>query len=718
MPELPSNSEAPSFADLRALALECFGKRPCLWQMKVAKAFVQKDRDIVCIAGTSLGKTMSFWLPLLLKKGLQIIVTPLNQLGKQNVDSLAKAGMQSISISAETASWSNFRDIEDMKYLVVIVSPEQLMKPGGEFEKLLHKPEFASQIIRFIFDEAHCITSWGEFRPEYKELQRLRYILPCYVPFMMASATLAPSDLSHAKRLLRMRAENLVTVKTSIDRFNIKLCVRKIKHSLASFQDLAFLIPDGWKNNDPIPPKFLVFFDSIQDAIAAAKSLQKRLPVEMRDKIKWFNSDMTTEYKENEVRRLTSGETWGLCTTESFGMGMDIPDIMLVIQWRATCKLSTLWQRWGRAARDRLLQGTAVLFAEKEYFDDVHQERRQRQETRKRKADDKSSAPAAMIQSRNKRQHVAKQVIAPTEEVEDENVQVEDERMDGNERGNNAGEGDRDSELRDMLTSTAEGKTRWNARKKRKELDPPMDCLINAHLRDTIQCRRRVFCVHFDETSAAPDHFACDPSLPQGCLRCAPVPPETCCDIHHPNAFLFFDAIVPTLPKAPQRSRLPKHTTMGPAGFDLCGSLEDWREAVTRRVYGDSNLCDYGPSLVMPDSVLDRIVDCAQHTKIVTIQDLRKETRWSGSDEFGGDIITIIHRLFPVPASAPVLTLAPLQHQSSSVSVNNSANNNSANNSANNNATPPSNPLQSTARKASRCSACNIEGHNSRFLLF
>ncbi|KAG2343221.1 hypothetical protein BDR05DRAFT_884945 [Suillus weaverae] len=201
-----------------------------------------------------------------------------------------------------------------------------------------------------------------------------------------------------------------------------------------------------------------------------------------------------------------------------------------------------------------------------------------------------------------------------------------------------------------------EEKTR--VRKKNRELDPAMDCLINAHLQDTILCRRRVFCVHFDDTSAAPDHLACDPSLPQGCLRCAPVPPKICCDIHHPNTFLFFDTIIPTLPKGPQRSRLPKHSTMGPVGYELCGLLEDWREAATRRVYGDSNLRDYGPGTVMPDSVLDCIVDCAQHHKILTIQDLRKETRWSGSDQFGSDIIAIIHRLFPVPTSAPVLTLA------------------------------------------------------------
>ncbi|KAG2035620.1 hypothetical protein BDR03DRAFT_867843 [Suillus americanus] len=83
-----------------------------------------------------------------------------------------------------------------------------------------------------------------------------------------------------------MRSKNLVTIKTSIDRFNIKLCVRKIKYSLASFQDLAFLIPDGWKNNDPIPSKFLIFFNSIQDAIISAKLLQKQLPPKMHEKNK------------------------------------------------------------------------------------------------------------------------------------------------------------------------------------------------------------------------------------------------------------------------------------------------------------------------------------------------------------------------------------------------------------------------------------------------
>lgn len=207
-----------------------------------------------------------------------------------------------------------------MKYRAVIVSPEQLMKPGGEFEKLLRKPLFAQQIIGVVFDEAHCIATWGEFHPEYKELERLRYILPCYIPFMLASATLTVDNLAHVKRLLHICSNKLLTIQTSVDRANIKLCICKIMYSLSSYQDLSFLIPDGWKDGDPAPPKFLIFFDDIQDSIAAAKTIQKRLPSALRHRIKWFNSDMTTRFKEDEVDHLISGETLGLCTTESFGM--------------------------------------------------------------------------------------------------------------------------------------------------------------------------------------------------------------------------------------------------------------------------------------------------------------------------------------------------------------------------------------------------------------
>ncbi|KAG1803054.1 hypothetical protein EV424DRAFT_1277392, partial [Suillus variegatus] len=153
--------ETPSQTLIREKLHKQFGKRACLWQLKVAEVFLKKAGDVICIAGTGMGKTLAFWSPLALTDtGVQIVVTPLNQLGHQSVSFLAKAG------------------INNMRYRAIITSPEQLVKAGGEFEKLLQKPTFASQIMGFVFDEAHCITSWGEFRSEYKELERLRYILP------------------------------------------------------------------------------------------------------------------------------------------------------------------------------------------------------------------------------------------------------------------------------------------------------------------------------------------------------------------------------------------------------------------------------------------------------------------------------------------------------------------------------------------------------------
>jgi len=107
-------------------------------------------------------------------------VTPLNLLGKQNVASLARAGIRTIAISSETASPANFQvsylvlslngsylmnlqAISAFHYQVIVVSPEQIMKPDQEFERLLKNPLFVSQIISIVIDEAHCLTDWGEF---------------------------------------------------------------------------------------------------------------------------------------------------------------------------------------------------------------------------------------------------------------------------------------------------------------------------------------------------------------------------------------------------------------------------------------------------------------------------------------------------------------------------------------------------------------------------
>lgn len=210
--------------------------------------------------------------------------------------------------------------IENLSYRVVIISPEQVMKDSGGFEQLLKKPQFTAHIIGVVVDEAHCVSAWGEFRPQYKELGRLRYILPD-IPFLIASATLSLEALQDIKKLLHLwSGDKIVTIHRSTDRPNIRLAVKPIKGHLQSYTDLAFLVPEGWKAGDPPPPKFLIFFDNIATAIEAAQSVCARLPSNFRHKIKWFNANMSAAFKSDEVANFEQGDTWGFFTMESFRM--------------------------------------------------------------------------------------------------------------------------------------------------------------------------------------------------------------------------------------------------------------------------------------------------------------------------------------------------------------------------------------------------------------
>jgi superfamily II DNA helicase RecQ len=105
------NDAVPSLKQLQTHAQEVFGVRPCLWQVKVIQAILQGDKDIVTIAGTGMGKTLTFWMPLLFQPlgSIQIVVTPLNLIGRQKILSLEWAGICVICIFGDSATAENFQ---------------------------------------------------------------------------------------------------------------------------------------------------------------------------------------------------------------------------------------------------------------------------------------------------------------------------------------------------------------------------------------------------------------------------------------------------------------------------------------------------------------------------------------------------------------------------------------------------------------------------------
>lgn len=108
-PPQPPKTPLPSLLAIRERALRHFGRRPCLWQIRAVEAILRHDQDVVCIAATGSGKTLTFWMPLLFSDGIQVVITPLNLLGDQNVSDLAKAGIKAIAINSDTDTASNFK---------------------------------------------------------------------------------------------------------------------------------------------------------------------------------------------------------------------------------------------------------------------------------------------------------------------------------------------------------------------------------------------------------------------------------------------------------------------------------------------------------------------------------------------------------------------------------------------------------------------------------
>ena len=121
-------------------------------------------------------------------------------------------------------------------------------------------------------------------------------------------------------KTLKVEHEKTTYILRSNDRPNVYLGVRKIENSLKSFKDLDFLIPKDWQPGDKIL-KYLIFFNSIQESVDAIKYLRSKMPPELQDRLVWFNSDMTKEFRELKTQTFKDDSgPFLLGCTDSFGM--------------------------------------------------------------------------------------------------------------------------------------------------------------------------------------------------------------------------------------------------------------------------------------------------------------------------------------------------------------------------------------------------------------
>lgn len=208
------------------------------------------------------------------------------------------------------------------------------------------------------------------------------------------------------------------------------------------------------------------------------------------------------------------------------------------------------------------------------------------------------------------------------------------------------------------------------------------------------------------------DHLKCDTSHKDGCSHCHTMKPTICCNLHHPSEFSLYNSDIGlNKPQCNSKcSRILKYTR---DNYDLTlqDALEDWQEEKTAMVYGWACLNNHGPLVIMLTYLLNQIVDCAHHQKLQSVQDLKQETGWTGTEKFRADIIMLVMQ-HTAPHPSPFVS-TPLQNMPTLSTVDMPDTPTPSSSFTSSLPRPHVNPTPATTVKHRiKCGACGEEGHN------
>ena len=303
---------------------------------------VLDGHDTLGLMPTGGGKSITFQVPGMILEGLTIVITPLISLMKDQVDNLRQKQIKAVYFHAgmthkeTTLAWEK---LVNAKCKFLYISPERLSS-----EKFCM--ELKSLPIKLVvIDEAHCISQWGyDFRPSYLNISKLRKIHPD-APFLALTATATPEVVKDICDKLQFRQGHKI-FKKSFSRPNIQYIVRptdskiqQIVHILSRVQGTAIVYVRSRKRTKEIAEQL------IAQGISAAN----------------YHAGLSFEDKQVRQDAWKNGSLRVIVATNAFGMGIDKPDVRVVIHHDLPPSLEEYYQEAGRAGRDGLKSYAVIL---------------------------------------------------------------------------------------------------------------------------------------------------------------------------------------------------------------------------------------------------------------------------------------------------------------------------------------------------------------------
>ena len=319
---------------------------------------IVEGNDTLGLMPTGGGKSITFQVPALAMEGVCIVITPLIALMKDQVLHLRERNIRAAAIYSGMSSSEQMKVLDNSIFggvKILYVSPERLSTE-------LFQKKLSHMKVSFItVDEAHCISQWGhDFRPAYLEIADIRKLKP-EIPVLALTATATPRVVKDICQALQAQPSDASTLppssfrifKMSFERPNLAYVVRHTEDKLGELLHILRSVKGS----------AIVYTRSRKRTKETAEFLNANLPSEgTRQTATFFHAGLDMSVKDDRQQAWQRDEVRVICATNAFGMGIDKPDVRLVIHIDCPDSIEAYFQEAGRAGRDGKKSYAVLLF--------------------------------------------------------------------------------------------------------------------------------------------------------------------------------------------------------------------------------------------------------------------------------------------------------------------------------------------------------------------
>lgn len=305
---------------------------------------IGEGKDTLGLMPTGGGKSITFQVPALAKEGVCLVITPLIALMKDQVNNLRKRGIKALAVYSGMTRQEILTALENCiygNYKFLYISPERL-------DTEIFQTKVRSMKVSMItVDESHCISQWGyDFRPAYLKIAEIRKLLPG-IPVLALTATATPEVVEDIQQKLDFHNGNVFRM--SFERKNLAYVVRTTDNKTSEMLHILRRVAGS----------AIIYVRNRRRTWEITELLnQEGITAD------FYHAGLENAVKDLRQKRWQCGETRVMVATNAFGMGIDKPDVRLVLHLDLPDSPEAYFQEAGRAGRDGRKAYAVILYAQ------------------------------------------------------------------------------------------------------------------------------------------------------------------------------------------------------------------------------------------------------------------------------------------------------------------------------------------------------------------